>query len=201
MYRSTIAFQWIATAITAWRAHARGWRAEELGLAIGKPLATATAAVILMLLLTLVQVGALRAFGQVPQARRGVTYQMMRRLMPQSGAELPLFAVVLVTVSLCEEFLYRGFALAAFGRVFPGSAAAPILAAAVLFAIGHLYQGRQGLLSTFTLAMLFGIARVWTGSLLPGIFAHFVTDSIAGIAGPRVVAAAEALASANDAEG
>ena len=89
------------------------------------------------------------------------------------------------TVSLCEEFLYRGFVFSAFERVFGGSAIAAILGSSVLFGVGHVYQGRRGMTNTFVLGAIFAGVRFWTGSLAPPILAHLAVDLVAGLGGSR----------------
>jgi membrane protease YdiL (CAAX protease family) len=59
-----------------------------------------------------------------------------------------------------------------------------------LFGIGHLYQGRRGMTSTFLLGVILASARAWTGSLVPGFAAHFAVDLIAGLVAPRALRAA-----------
>ncbi len=90
--------------------------------------------------------------------------------MPHNMIEALAFVALVSTVALCEEYLYRGFAFAAFQD-----------------AAGHLYQGRRGLRTTFIVGILFAAARIATASLVPSIAAHFVTDLVAGLVGPRIL--------------
>jgi membrane protease YdiL (CAAX protease family) len=89
-----------------------------------------------------------------------------------------------VTAGLCEEFLYRGFAMAVFLRWgLPVWIAAS--ASALLFGLAHLYQGKSGLVGTTILGLLFGFVRAVTGSLVPVILWHAGVDLVAGVAGPK----------------
>jgi membrane protease YdiL (CAAX protease family) len=89
-----------------------------------------------------------------------------------------------ITAGCCEEFLYRGFAMAAFSRAgFPIWAS--VVVSSVLFGAAHLYQGRAGLIGTGILGLLFGVFRAFTGSVLPVVAWHAAVDIVAGIAGPR----------------
>jgi membrane protease YdiL (CAAX protease family) len=130
-----------------------------------------------------VQLAGFHGLAQVPANKRGRVYEVTRRLMPETAAEALIFFFLVITVATCEEFLYRGFALAAFGILLRGRAA-PVIASAVLFGVGHLYQGRRGITMTTLLGLVFASARVFTGSLLPGVLAHFVVDLLAGFAAP-----------------
>ena len=190
-YAATSAAQWIATAIIFWRATAHGWGLASLGLAAPNPLRDTAVGVGLSLILATTQFMSLRLLARTPEAQQGVTYEMLRKLMPQAGNEVPGFLGLVGTVSFCEEFLYRGFAFAAFLLLFTGSIAAAIVSSSILFGIGHIYQGRRGVILTFVLGMIFASLRAWTGSLLPCAIIHFVVDSIAGVMGPQLLKRAE----------
>jgi membrane protease YdiL (CAAX protease family) len=185
IYGSTIAFQWILTGLTAWRCLARGWRLLSLGIALEDRPAAIGIGLALASLLALVQFVAFRQLGRVAPEQRGRLSQIARKLMPQNLTEALPFVALVCTVSLCEEFLYRGFAYSAFQRVFGGSPVAAILGSSILFSVGHFYQGRRGMTNTFVLGAIFAAVRFWTGSLAPSILAHLAVDSMAGLGGSR----------------
>jgi membrane protease YdiL (CAAX protease family) len=195
MYGSTIAFQWLAAGVTAWRVYAReepgsnlaGSLADSLGLALPRPLATMAIGAALSLALAATQIMSLRALARTPSAQRGPLYEMATRFMPQTLVETLPFLALLCTVSICEEFLYRGFAFLAFASLFRGSVAAAIVGSSAIFAFGHLYQGRRGVTTTFFLGAVLGAVRAWTGSLAACVLVHFVIDLVAGLAGPRIL--------------
>jgi len=109
---------------------------------------------------------------------------LAERILPQSTVELIPFLALAVTAGLCEEFLYRGFAMAVLSRMgLP--AAVVILFSSIIFGLAHLYQGRAGFVSTMVLGILFGISRTALGSLLPVIVWHMGVDVVAGVGGPR----------------
>jgi membrane protease YdiL (CAAX protease family) len=89
-----------------------------------------------------------------------------------------------VTAGLCEEFLYRGFAMAVLSRAgLPVGVV--ILLSSVIFGLAHLYQGRAGFVSTMVLGIFFGVSRAAFGSLVPAMVWHMGVDLVAGVAGPR----------------
>jgi membrane protease YdiL (CAAX protease family) len=183
LYFSTMIAQWLFVAVTAWRCAARGFGAAGLGLAPSNPAVLIAEGIALALPFALTQLAGFRALARVPVAERGRIYEVSRKLMPRNAAEASVFAMLVATVSLCEEFLYRGFAFALFLRVFHSSIAS-LVASSLLFGIGHLYQGRRGVLLTSLLGLVFGGVRIFTGSLVPGVIAHFVVDLLAGFASP-----------------
>src|SRR3989442_993998 len=95
--------------------------------------------------------------------------------------EQRLFAVLAVTAGLCEEFLYRGFALWYFTSL-AGSVAGFALAA-VLFGLGHLYLGRMHVVRTAIVGAVFGLLVTGTGSLWLAIVVHAAMDLLGGAIG------------------
>jgi len=115
---------------------------------------------------------------------RGPMQAIAERILPQSTIELLPFLALAITAGLCEEFLYRGFAMAVLGHL--GSPAwAAVLLSSILFGLAHLYQGRGGFFSTLVIGTVFGTGRIAYNSLVPVIFWHSAVDLIAGVAGPR----------------
>jgi len=126
----------------------------------------------------------LRRMGRSTSPLRGPLQALAERILPRSTRELVPFLALAVTAGLCEEFLYRGFAMAVIARAgLPNGLV--ILVSSVLFGLAHLYQGRAGFVSTMVLGLLFGISRAALGSLIPVIVWHAGVDIVAGISGPR----------------
>jgi membrane protease YdiL (CAAX protease family) len=109
---------------------------------------------------------------------------MANRILPQSTSERLPFLALAITAGCCEEFLYRGFAMAVFTRAgFPIWAS--VVVSSVLFGAAHLYQGRGGLIGTGVLGLLLGSFRAYTGSFIPVAAWHAAIDIVAGFAGQR----------------
>jgi uncharacterized protein len=105
-----------------------------------------------------------------------------------------------ITVAFCEELIYRGFAQRVFQDWSAGSAVAAIAGSAALFAVAHLYQGPRGVVTTCIVGLLFSSVRFWTGSLLPTLVAHFITDITAGLLAPSTLRSAQRRAAAAEAD-
>jgi uncharacterized protein len=185
LYASTIAFQWIASGIILWRATARGIPATRLALAIPRPLVTVWLAVALTGLILLNQIVGLRRLAVQPAANQGFVPQLARKLFPQDDVERLAFFALVMTVAVCEEFIYRGFVQRVFQDVSGGSPYFAVAGSAAFFSLAHLYQGRRGLISTFTIGILFSATTAVTMSLIPSIVGHFVADFTAGMLAPR----------------
>ena len=73
---------------------------------------------------------------------------------------------------MCEEYVYRGFAL----QVLIDWTGQPWGAAtltSVSFGLAHGYQRVNGILRSAGLGMILAAPILWTGSLFPAILAHF----------------------------
>src|ERR1700720_928385 len=171
LYASTIAFQWLAAAVAAWRAWAHGFTATQLGLAMPGRFRLLVITVLGAALIVVLQWLNLRRMGRSTSPLRQPLQALAERILPQSTRELIPFLALSVTAGLCEEFLYRGFAMAVLSRAgLPISVV--ILVSSVIFGLAHLYQGRAGLVSTMVLGILFGVARAALGSLVPAMAWH-----------------------------
>jgi membrane protease YdiL (CAAX protease family) len=197
LYASTIAFQWLIVAIVAWRAFSRHLTSEELGLTVSAPWRTALIAVILTALLCANQWASLRRIVRLPEDQRGFMFRFTKKIMPHSSPEALVFTALACTAGVSEEFLYRGFIFAAFVRAFAKSAfpalIAAVLVSSALFAIGHLYQGWRGIITTFVVGVLFSGVRIWSGNLVPPVAAHIAVDLVAGLCAPRLLQAGSEL--------
>lgn len=199
IYASTIAMQWALTALVAWRCFAHGISLSEMGVAVPSAGLTFAVAATLTLLLASQQLFSLRALSRVPRAEQGFVGEMARKLLPQDSVEALAFVGLVVTVAVCEEFLYRGFVFTAFHRAFGDSPAAAIAGSALLFAAAHAYQGRRGIVVTLVVGLIFAAVRLWTGSLVAPMIAHLVADLIAGLLAPRMLRGAPAEVESSDA--
>ncbi len=184
LYASTIAFQWVAVAVVAWRAWAHGFTASQLGLTIHDRSRIFLAAVIGALIIAALQWLNLRRVGKLPLEARGVLQPLAERILPQSTVELLPYLALAITAGLCEEFLYRGFAMAVLLHV-GLQAWAAVLVSSLLFGVAHSYQGRGGIVMTLVIGLLLGTSRLAYDSLVPAIFWHSAVDVVAGTAGPR----------------
>jgi membrane protease YdiL (CAAX protease family) len=187
LYGSTIAFQWILLGVVAWRALARGVTPAELGLTrhfnVTLALVSLTGAVLLGLFqwFNLRRVG--RMSGVVPDLMR----KLATRLLPNKVVEFAPYCALALTAGVCEEFLYRGFAMAALARV--GMAAwLVVVITSVLFGLAHAYQGKSGIVGTTLMGFLLAGCRLMYGSLAPAMVWHAAVDIVAGVAGHRYLA-------------
>jgi len=121
-----------------------------------------------------------RASGPVVDLMR----TLAERLLPLKPVEFAPYCALALTAGVCEEFLYRGFAMAALSGA--GLAAWMIVVlTSILFGLAHAYQGRGGMIGTGLLGLIFAVSRLFFSSLGPVVIWHAAVDIIAGVAGPR----------------
>jgi membrane protease YdiL (CAAX protease family) len=190
LYASTVVFQWFAVAIILWRVAAHGIAFADLGIAVPRVALSAIATLALSGLVLANQLISLRRITTHPESVRGVLPELALKVFPQDAPERVAFFVVVLTVAICEEVIFRGFAQRVFDLWSGGFVLAGVLGSAALFGLAHLYQGGRGLLATFVVGILFSTIRWWTGSLLAPLVAHFIADITAGFMAPGRLRAA-----------
>ena len=184
LYASTIAFQWLAVAIVGWRVWARGYTAQQLGLVFQNRTTLVIAGIVGAVVIATLQWLNLRRVSRIPVQSRGPLQAIAERILPQTAVEFPPYFALAVTAGLCEEFLYRGFAMAALAHA-GLSAWLVVLVSSVLFGLAHSYQGRGGIVMTFVVGLVLGASRLAYNSLVPAVFWHSAVDVVAGVAGRR----------------
>lgn len=184
LYGSTIAFQWILLGIVAWRSFARGLTANQLGLESHASLGLLLAALIGSMLLAAFQWYNLRRIGRMTGPVPDLMRRLTGRLFPDKAMEFAPYCALALTAGVCEEFLYRGFAMAALSQVGMPTWAV-VMITSVLFGLAHAYQGKSGIAGTTLMGFIFAGGRLATQSLVLVMVWHSVVDVVAGIAGPR----------------
>jgi membrane protease YdiL (CAAX protease family) len=184
LYVSTIAFQWVAAGVILWRTGARRISLASLGFQVPNRGIVALVSILLAALVLVNQLVSLRRISRGTGEQQGILPELARKVFPQDSGERLAFLAVVITASLCEELIYRGFAQYVFGSSLWRSALIGVLASAALFALAHAYQGKKGIAATFIVGALFSAVRSWTGSLVPPILAHFLADLTAGMLAP-----------------
>lgn len=115
------------------------------------------------------------------QVRERLDATSVGDLLPRTRGEMSTFVAVALSAGIWEELLYRGF-LIAWAGYWLGPVGG-LLAAAVAFGIGHLYQGAAGVAKT-TVAGLVAGGLLWlSGSLWIPMLLHAAVDLHAGALG------------------
>jgi uncharacterized protein len=96
-------------------------------------------------------------------------------LLPRGTFESIAWIPVALSAGFCEQLAFRGYLQKQFQAI-TGSAGLAILIQAIVFGVGHLYEG-VGPVGRITLfGILFGLLAVWRKSLRPGMITHAWSD-------------------------
>ena len=184
IYRSTIAVRWTLTlvALLLLMRHRAGL-ATILVVAPPEGLPRIVA-VVLVLYTTAVLLVQARRVARMSAEKRDALRKRLRGvslILPHGREELRWFLGVALTAGICEEILYRGFALWAL-QPWCGFYGA-VAISTVLFALAHGYQGRRGALGAAGIGVVFVLMLVLCRSLVPAIVVHAIFDLIGGHVG------------------
>jgi CAAX protease family protein len=106
-----------------------------------------------------------------------------RDLVGNAGVALVWLLIAWTFAAFGEEFVYRGYVLNRMAEAAGGRSRAwpfAVVATAMLFGIGHYYQGPTGMIDTGFTALVLGGLYLWSGrNLWLPILAHGLSDTIA----------------------
>lgn len=109
-----------------------------------------------------------------------------RSLLPRTRGERSGFAALSITAGICEELLFRGFLLW-YATVWTGPVGGFLISSA-LFGLMHIYLGVEQVPRTAFAGTYFYVIAMTTGSLLPAMLCHAITDLGSGDLGYRALA-------------
>jgi len=96
-------------------------------------------------------------------------------LLPRGILESLVWIPVALSAGFCEEVAFRGYLQGQF-QAMTGSAGWAVLFQAIVFGIGHLYEGVSPVGRITLFGVLFGLLALWRKSLRPGMVAHAWSD-------------------------
>ena len=169
-YARTMLVLWTMTALALYALALHGETAADVGLhAPDNPLWFGVGPLIVAILLAMS--GAGRGDISEPYARA------IRAVVPKTAADWMWFVPVAATAALCEEFLYRGYALTQIAA-FTHSVTAGAIVSSIAFGLGHAYQGRIGMAGAAITGLFYSGLFLLGGSLVPCMMAHFLQDIV-----------------------
>jgi uncharacterized protein len=167
-YARTMLILWTMAALAYYALQLHGQTPAEVGLRpLGNILWYAVGPLIVAVLLAMS--GAGRGDISVSYARN------IRPVIPNDAIDWVWFVGVAATAALCEEFLYRGYALNEIAML-TNSAFVGAVLSSIAFGLGHAYQGRIGIAGTAITGLLYSLLFLASGSLVPCMLAHFMQD-------------------------
>jgi CAAX protease family protein len=95
-----------------------------------------------------------------------------------SGVGESILAFILVcVVAVSEETIFRGYLILRFEGIGVKPVVSVVLSA-LIFGMGHGYEGSAGVVSIFAIGFIFAIVYLWRRSLVAPITMHFLQDFI-----------------------
>jgi membrane protease YdiL (CAAX protease family) len=101
-------------------------------------------------------------------------------------AQLVLASILVVVVAVAEETIFRGYLILRFGAVLQ-SVPAAIALSAVIFSLGHGYEGGAGVVTVGLIGVIFALVYVWRRSLVAPVTMHFLQDFVGIVLVPLLV--------------
>jgi membrane protease YdiL (CAAX protease family) len=105
--------------------------------------------------------------------------ERIRLIAPMTRSDWAWFVPVAISAGICEEFLYRGYALHVVGQL-THSIFLGVVFSTAAFGLAHLYQGWRGVVGTTVFGLFFALIVVFFQSLWPCMIAHALQDLIGG---------------------
>jgi len=168
-YFSVLVFEWLLVLYVRMGVNKRGVRLRDL---VGGRWATPRAVIKDIALgagLWTIWMGLMNAhvLGSGTNAAQG--------LLPQGILESLAWIPLALSAGFCEELAFRGYLQTQFLAI-TGSAAWAVPIQAIVFGIGHLYEGVGPVVRIILFGVLFGLLALWRKSLRPGMITHAWSD-------------------------
>jgi membrane protease YdiL (CAAX protease family) len=96
-------------------------------------------------------------------------------LTAADNTQLLLASLLVVVVAVAEESIFRGYLILRL-KVITGTTGRAVLASALIFSLGHGYEGTVGVITVAVMGLLLGWIYLWRGSLIAVTVIHFLQD-------------------------
>jgi Type II CAAX prenyl endopeptidase Rce1-like/PDZ domain len=101
----------------------------------------------------------------------------------KTSPEFLLAAIMVIVVALAEETIFRGYLILRFKKITVSTASA-VLISAVIFSLGHGYEGSAGVITVGVMGVVFALVYIWRGSLVAPVVMHFLQDFVGIVLSP-----------------
>jgi CAAX protease family protein len=103
----------------------------------------------------------------------------LANIPPKSLFELFVFLVLAASAGFAEELIFRGYLTQQFSA-WTGSYSIAVILQGIVFGLAHGFYGKA-MLAIMVQGWLLGLLVYWRKSLVPGMLAHGLQDSVGGI--------------------
>jgi len=176
LYVTALAYQWLLALLTYAVLLMDGEGPGDVGFLPIPPGVGVASALAILVLGTVVIAGSEGLKGHLGEAPS----TLRAKLIPRTGSEILLFALLCLSAGICEEFVFRGYLVSRLSRL-SGSVQAAALVSAVLFGFGHAAYGWSGIIRAALVGWILTLPLFLAGSLFPSVVAHAAIDLLAGL--------------------
>jgi membrane protease YdiL (CAAX protease family) len=114
------------------------------------------------------------------QSAAGEAQRTHALMAPHGALEIALWIALSLSAGFCEEFVFRGYLQRQLGAL-TRNALAGVALSALLFGVGHAYQGWRSVALISLYGLMFGLLAHFARSLKPGMLAHAWQDIFVGL--------------------
>ncbi len=107
-------------------------------------------------------------------------------LLPHGTVQMLLAVILVVVVALAEETIFRGYLILRLNAITQNVAAAVILSA-IIFSLGHGYEGSAGVITVGFIGLIYALVYVWRRSLVAPVTMHFLQDFLGIVVMPYLL--------------
>jgi uncharacterized protein len=100
-----------------------------------------------------------------------------------SISQMALAFLLVVTVAIVEETIFRGYLLLRFVHI-TRSGTWAVIVSAVIFSLGHGYEGSAGVGTVGIMGMVFAVIYLWRGNIIAPVVIHFLQDFLGILLAP-----------------
>jgi membrane protease YdiL (CAAX protease family) len=176
LWVETIPHAWaiVAAGAVLWLYYDRSWASFGFSIPEGWRLWTSIGLVMLLAIYLGLSAASVARSAEARASVRRQAGGLTAAVLPRTRTDMYWFAGVSWTAGFCEEFLFRGYFIWVLSPWLGWWGAAAL--ALLIFASGHAYQGRSGIIRTGVAGLIFTLAVGILGSLWPAIALHFLLD-------------------------
>ncbi len=183
LYLRSMAALWLLALVTlyAWWRHDRPFDALGFQLIPGTVTTAAEIVCVMAAIAIVVRLRKMATWKPEKLAALRVHLGATALVVPHTKDELAWFFGVALTAGICEELLYRGFFFAVATPFITTYGA--VAASAIVFGLGHTYQGWRGVALTAAVGLFLGAFYFFTGSIVFPMILHVLIDINGGVSG------------------
>jgi uncharacterized protein len=181
-YASIILSEWAFVIALLWLMHQHGFSISDLGENIENLHLSIIVTIVLLSIFMVMVYFNVRQLRQMEIDKLEIELRPLKKFLPSNRIESIVFILIAFTAGICEELLYRGWLQNMLSHGI-GSIWIGLVLGAVIFGVGHAYQGKMGMVQTGIIGLVFGVVFIFTKSLVAGQILHIIVDAVNGIVG------------------